>query len=98
MLPTTQRCGALWRRSEASGCPMVLIGARVFLELEELLCYEDLRDAGKLVVLDSLEQVHRFSQEHPHSLLTPTSGSGGRSLMMNAGRSCVRCKVPRGVC
>ena len=46
------------------GCPMVLIGARDFLELEKLVCYEDLRDAGKLVVLDSLEQVHDFRESN----------------------------------
>ena len=43
---------------------MVLIGARDFLELEELVCYEDLRDAGKLVVLDSLKQVHDFRESN----------------------------------
>merc|ERR1719383_438293 len=43
---------------------MVLIGARDFLELEKLVCCEDLLDAGKLVVLDSLEQVHDFRKSN----------------------------------
>ena len=79
------------------GCPMVLIGARDFLELEKLVCCEDLRDAGKLVVLDSRSRCTTFARVTAWSP-TPTSGSGGRSVTMNAGRSCVRCKVPRGVC
>ena len=46
------------------GCPMALIGAGDFLELEELVCYEDVRDAGKLVVLDSLDQIHSFRERN----------------------------------
>jgi len=43
---------------------MVLLNAQYFLELEELHPYEELRNTGRLVYLDNMQQVHEFRTRH----------------------------------
>jgi hypothetical protein len=44
--------------------PMVVCCASVFMQLGALVSYENLRDTGKLVILDTMEKVEAFRQKH----------------------------------
>lgn len=46
------------------GCPMSLVSAENFLSAGRLVNLEDLRDLGKVRVLDTLEKVYRFQEAH----------------------------------
>jgi HAMP domain-containing protein len=71
-----QRKEDAWRRLQATRIraaitekeglrhPMVLIKASTFIELGQLMRYEDLRDAGKLHVLDTMEEAEDFGRHH----------------------------------
>uniref|UniRef100_A0A7S4K0D7 Uncharacterized protein n=1 Tax=Odontella aurita TaxID=265563 RepID=A0A7S4K0D7_9STRA len=48
----------------ALGHPMVLCSARNFMKLPSLTAYEDLRNQGKLVYLDTLEKIQAFKEQH----------------------------------
>uniref|UniRef100_A0A7S4S494 CHASE domain-containing protein n=1 Tax=Alexandrium monilatum TaxID=311494 RepID=A0A7S4S494_9DINO len=43
--------------------PMALISAELFAELGRLASFEELRNAGKLIILDTVEQVQRFREQ-----------------------------------
>jgi len=43
--------------------PMALVGAADFLELDHLVNYESLREAGNLVFLTSLAKIEKFKEE-----------------------------------
>lgn len=48
----------------ALGHPMVLCSARNFMDLPQLKSYEDLRNDGKLVFLDTLDKIQAFKKRH----------------------------------
>jgi len=50
--------------SGALGHPMVLCAASVFMDLPHLKSYENLRNEGKLVFLDTLEKIQAFKSRH----------------------------------
>ena len=97
VLPTTQRCCALWRMSEASGAPWCWQALEISWSSKNSCAMKTCGMRGSWSYSTAWSRSTTFARATAQSS-TPTSGSGGRSLMTNAGRSCVRCKVRRGVC